>query len=108
MAKADRRTRFEARIQIERSMLSAVNAKLGHLEPLAGMTLPALLSWKGRISQKCDAEFVNDIYKILTECSIRAELLADNSKDVFEKSLVRKSSQFEVILEMLNERLAHR
>jgi hypothetical protein len=79
-----RRTRFEARVSLERDFLTRVNASFGNREPLAGMTAGAIESWRRRAKAKFPAEDVDQIARLLSEASARAELLADNSRDVFE------------------------
>jgi len=79
-----RRTRFEARVSLERDFLTKVNGVFGKSVPLAGMTRDAIDSWRDRaVGRHCNVDVVA-IAQILTEASTRAELLADNSKDVFE------------------------
>ena len=84
MDNATRRTRFEHRISIEREYLGPINLVFGKVAPLAGMTAEAIKSWRGRARDFCDAGRIDSITAILLEASKRAELLADNSKDVFE------------------------
>lgn len=79
-----RRTRFEARVSLERDFLTKVNAIFGRTIPLAGMTREAIDSWKVRAEGALEGVDVRGICQILIEASTRAELLADNSRDVFE------------------------
>jgi hypothetical protein len=84
MKKTQRRTRFEGRVDLERNFLTRVNAIFGHSLPLAGMTESAIQSWARRASVNLPLADIERIKKILIEASTRAELLADNSRDVFE------------------------
>jgi hypothetical protein len=79
-----RRTRFEARVSLERDFLTRVNAIYSHSYPLAGMTGDAINSWRTRAKAGWPAAGVDRIARLLIEASTRAELLADNSKEVFE------------------------
>jgi hypothetical protein len=79
-----RRTRFEGRVDLERNFLTKVNAVFGQSVPLAGMTAAAIQSWAIRARVHTPSIKVERIERILMEASTRAELLADNSRDVFE------------------------
>jgi hypothetical protein len=79
-----RRTRFERRVGLEREFLTPVNVIFGQVAPLAGMTRDAILSWRSRAEEARPDLDVTSIAGILLEASARAELLADNSRDVFE------------------------
>jgi hypothetical protein len=79
-----RRTRFEARVSLERDFLSRINAVVGQDYPLAGMTGDAIESWRTRAKAGWPAAGIDRITRLLLEASLRAELLADNSKEVFE------------------------
>lgn len=79
-----RRTRFESRIKIEREFLSVVNAVFGQGCPLSGMTGDAINHWEKRASADAQGRSVEGIAALLREASARAELMADDSKDVFE------------------------
>lgn len=80
-----RRTRFEERVRVERMFLSPVNRVFGTVAPLAGMTGDAIESWENRALATGTERNVQQISKLLREASRRAELLADNSRDVFER-----------------------
>lgn len=80
---AERRTRFQERVRIEREFLVPVNRLFGAVAPLAGMTGAAIESWGNRASGHFEAIAVRQIVSILIEAARRAELLADNSRDVF-------------------------
>lgn len=84
MSNTSRRTRFEGRVDLERDFLTKVNASFGCSAPLAGMTAAAIDSWAVRAACITSNEKIERIKKILVEASTRAELLADNSRDVFE------------------------
>ena len=78
-------TGFETRIGIEREFLTRVNGVFGQTEPLAGMTRGAINSWCSRAQQQGSGDVdILHVARILIEVSMRADLLADNSKDVFE------------------------
>lgn len=85
MTEASRRTRFEERVRIERDFLRPVNAIFGKTAPLAGMTGDAIESWEHRAGLLSTEVDVAGVARVLVEASRRAELLADNSRDVFEK-----------------------
>jgi hypothetical protein len=84
MDSGTRRTRFEARVSLERDFLTRVNSIFGRNEPLAGMTKDAIESWCQRAKAGSPAADVDRIARLLLEASSRADLLADNSKEVFE------------------------
>ena len=48
------------------------------------MTAAAIETWRERAKAKFPAEDIDQIARLLSEASARAELLADNSRDVFE------------------------
>jgi hypothetical protein len=79
-----RRTRFETRVTLERDYLTRVNVVFGQGHPLAGMTRGAIDSWRVRAQSEWPDLEIDKIARILIEASVQAELLADNSKDVFE------------------------
>lgn len=84
MNNSTRRTRFEARVSLERDFLTRVNSAFGRTEPLAGMTTDAIDSWRQRAKIIWPTADINRIASLLLEASARADLLADNSKEVFE------------------------
>lgn len=86
MDASTRRTRFEERVRLERLFLSPVNSVFGDSAPLAGMTEMAISNWLGRASGVSRHLNCHSIASILLEASRRAELLADNSREVFSKS----------------------
>lgn len=79
-----RRTRFEERVRIERDFLVPVNRRFGPDAPLAGMTAGAIDSWERRAAELGSGIDVERVAALLREAATRAELLADNSRDVFE------------------------
>lgn len=79
-----RRTRFEARVSLERDFLTRINTIFGDRRPLAGMTAAAIESWRKRATVELSTVDIDQIANLLLEASRRAELLADNSKEVFE------------------------
>lgn len=84
MDASTRRTRFEERVRVEREFLVPVNQRFGTHAPLAGMTASAIESWRVRASDLDIDVDVGRIATLLSEAAARAELLADNSRDVFE------------------------
>lgn len=84
MDNGTRRSRFEGRVSLEREFLTPVNAVFGSCAPLAGMTRDAIESWRRLALLVQPTEKVGAVARLLLEASARAELLADNSKDVFE------------------------
>ncbi|WP_294338912.1 hypothetical protein [uncultured Sphingomonas sp.] len=83
MDASTRRTRFEERVRIEREFLVPINARFGTLAPLAGMTGAAINSWALRAAASPGGVDVARVAVLLREAAARAELLADNSRDVF-------------------------
>lgn len=83
MDASTRRTRFEERVRIERDFLVPVNQRFGVRAPLAGMTGAAIESWQFRAASVQNGVNVGLVAALLREAAVRAELLADNSRDVF-------------------------
>ena len=97
-----RRTRFEARVSLERDFLSRVNQAFGGSEPLAGMTFDAIESWCRRAKIVWPAVDMDRLARLLVAASSRAELLADNSKEVFEperRPLPNSLNELRILLE---------
>ena len=86
MDERTRRTRFEERVRIEREFLRPINQRFGRKIPLAGMTSTALTSWEERALQHYEAPVIKRLANILREAAKRAEILADNSREVFAPS----------------------
>ncbi|ALG59497.1 hypothetical protein VM77_04795 [Citromicrobium sp. JL31] len=86
MDASTRRTRFEERVRVEREFLVPVNQRFGQQAPLAGMTAGAIELWRRRASDLNLGVDVERVAALLLEAAARAELLADNSRDVFEAS----------------------
>jgi len=101
-----RRTRFEARVSIERDFLTRVNAAFGDSKPLAGMTSAAIESWRQRSKGEFPAADIDRIAHLLLEASARAELLADNSKEVFEPAYRPPPDSIDELRVMLDRVLA--
>ena len=80
-----RRTRFENRVELEREFLTCVNQRFGTHAPLAGMTGDAIDAWRVRAREAGCADEVDVVRDLLIEISKRAELIADHSRDVFDK-----------------------
>jgi len=83
MDAGERRSRFERRVRTEREFLSPVNQVFGDVTPLAGMTHDAIRSWRKR-AERAVGKDLSGIAGVLVEASSRADLMADNSRDVFE------------------------
>jgi hypothetical protein len=83
MDAGERRSRFERRVRTEREFLSPVNRVFGDVAPLAGMTHDAIHSWRSR-AERAVGRDLSGVAGVLIEASARADLMADNSKDVFE------------------------
>jgi len=71
---------------LEREFLTHINQKFGNTAPLAGMTVDAIDAWQVRAREAGGSGAVDAIHDLLIEISIRAELIADHSRDVFERS----------------------
>ena len=100
-----RRTRFEARVGIERDFLGEVNLVFGNTTPLAGMTAEAIFSWRDRASEGREEKDIETIAEILLEASTRAALVADNSRDVFEEDRRPSEDSMLELLELLRNEL---
>ncbi|MCF1450565.1 hypothetical protein GOZ83_28190 [Agrobacterium vitis] len=96
MDNSERRTRFETRIKVEREFLSVVNAVFGDDCPLSGMTVDAINHWRRRALDISNSDEVKNVARLLFEASSRADLMADNSKDVFEPDRRELNSLAEV------------
>ena len=83
MEASERRTRFEERVRIERDFLVPIYQRFGSRAPLAGMTEAAIFSWEKRAAELVGEIDVPRVAELLREAARRAELLADNSRDVF-------------------------
>lgn len=106
MEASSRRTRFQERVRIERDFLAPVNAFCGTRAPLAGMTEAAIFSWQERCAQSLPSLDAKQITKILREAALRAELLADRSKDVFAGEKATRPNGLEVLRVQLEGLLA--
>lgn len=105
MDQKGRRTRFQERVRVERDFLNPVNKLFGASAPLAGMTRDAILSWERRAKRDFPGDIVESISGIITEASRRAELLADNSRDIFEKGRLVPLQSLETLRQQLAETL---
>ncbi|WP_137752902.1 hypothetical protein [Sphingopyxis sp. L1A2A] len=104
MDASTRRTRFQERVRIEREFLIPVNRRVGSVVPLAGMTAAAIESWRQRAAGVDLGVDVERVAALLLEAAARAELLADNSRDVFEADIriaPDALSEIRVSLEMI-------
>jgi hypothetical protein len=84
MEASKRRTRFEERVRVERDFLVPVNRRFGAQVQLTGMTAGAIESWRQHAVSLDIGVDVERVAGLLLEAAARAELLADNSRDVFE------------------------
>ncbi len=91
-----RRTRFETRIMLEREFLAKVNTVLGSVHPLTGMTVDAIRRWGVELRRMAPTPIILDIEKLLLEASARADLMADDSKEVFQPARRELDSLVEV------------
>ncbi len=99
-----RRTRFEERVRLERDFLVPVNRRFGADAPLAGMTSAAIDSWERRASSLNEGHAAR-IAALLREAAARAELLADNSREVFEADRRTGPDGLAAIRRMLDDAL---
>jgi hypothetical protein len=102
MDASTRRTRFEERVRVERDFLVPVNRRFGEVAPLAGMTARAIESWRRRAAGQELGVDVERVAVLLLEAAARAELLADNSRDVFELGRHITPDGLSAIKEMLD------
>ncbi len=102
-----RRGRFHARIRIERQFLVLVNRRFGPNALLAGMTEAAIDSWEARAGQVNSDVNISRVAKLLREAALRAELLADNSREIFEAGRKISPDGVAEIAEMLAAELSH-
>lgn len=101
MDEVTRRTRFEERVRVERMFLVPVNEVFGHVVPLGGMTGSAIETWQKGPWPSDLREVIDLISAVLREASLRAELLADNSKEVFERGkLIPRDGLDEVMISL--------
>ena len=101
-----RRTRFEERVRLEREFLAPVNRVFGTTAPLAGMTADAIASWEKRAGLLSLSIDVALAATLLREAAKRAEILADNSRDVFESDRRTGPDGLAAIRRMLENALA--
>jgi hypothetical protein len=66
------------------------------------MTRDAIDSWANRATTRFSGADIRGIAQILIEASTRAELLADNSKDVFEADHRPKPDSLNELRELLD------
>jgi hypothetical protein len=71
------------------------------------MTGDAIVSWQARAKLSHSDTDVDAISQILFEASRRAELLADNSKDVFEPDSRPRTDSLVELRVLLDGALAH-
>lgn len=101
----ERRTRFRARIEIERAFLTTVNNFYGPDGPLMGLTAAAIEAW-ARTAMERDAAGPAEVKAILLEAAKRSEILSDDSREVFDSSGAASLSSVEHLHQMLRDRLA--
>lgn len=103
MNNQERRKRFRARIESERTFLNLVNGAIASEFPLTGMTHVAIDAWSTKIKEFERPENIYEITAILKEASTRALLMADNSKDVFEPNQPISRLSIETVYEKLKQ-----
>lgn len=103
MDNSTRRTRFEYRIEIERKFLTPINEKFGAMSALAGMTSGAIDTWRTNAEKHWPKAAVASVANVLLQASARAELLADNSKEVFEAEHRPKPASMDELRDILDE-----
>jgi hypothetical protein len=101
LSKAHRRTRFETRIALERMFLMRIN-EVSSVR-LSGMTQAAIQAWENRARNTYDVGIVSKIAGLLLEASARGELLADNSRDVFQPDQRVSLDSLEEVAEILDD-----
>jgi hypothetical protein len=70
------------------------------------MTRDAIDSWTARAEAKVAGDDVREVARILVEASTRADLLADNSKDVFEADHRPRPDSIKELRDLLDKALA--
>lgn len=101
-----RRTRFENRVVLEREFLTRVNQTFGDIAPLAGMTGEAIDAWRIRAREACGGDTVDAIHDLLIEISIRADLIADHSREVFDRSGLAVAGSLDDLRALLTRAIA--
>lgn len=101
---SERRTRFRARLDIERKFLASVNGAFGTDKPLMSMTEAAIDQW---VSQhRGSGGDVLGVASILREAGTRAAILADDSREVFERDGSPKLGTIDRLHRMLEAHLS--
>lgn len=81
---AARRKRFTDRVQLERSLLKIINFARLDAPALSGMTDIAIRNWSDSAANTLHSEDVYRIASILREIGVRADLITDSSREVFD------------------------
>jgi hypothetical protein len=79
-----RRKRFTDRVQLERSLLRIINSARLNAPALSGMTDIAIRNWSDSAAKTLHSEDVDRIASILMEIGVRADLITDSSREVFD------------------------
>ena len=83
---AARRKRFTDRVHLERSLLRIINSTRLNAPALSGMTNIAIRNWSDFAAKTLHYEDVDQIASILMEIGVRADLVTDSSREVFDAS----------------------
>ncbi len=88
-----RKRRFRQRVELERSVLQLVNDSDISSAPLNGLSHAAIAAWEGDSTSVGSNTNISELAKLLREISLRCQLDADCSRDVFEDDeLVQKGT----------------
>ena len=89
---------FANRVFTERTVLSLVNSKLGHVVTLPGLTIDTISKWEQGLSTQRPSVQAVLVSDRLREISLRCQLDSDCSRDVFsDEELVSAGSVDEAI-----------
>lgn len=79
-----RNSRFIERVQCERTALGLVNNTFTGAEPLCALSDAAIGKWKSRAATMAPPSTVEIVVQVLRELSVRLDIQADNSREIFE------------------------
>lgn len=89
---------FASRVFTERTVLSLVNSKLGHVITLPGLTIDTISKWEQVLLTRKPNIQALPISARLKEISLRCQLDSDCSRDVFsDEELISAGSVDEAI-----------
>lgn len=90
--------RFLARINFERSIISAVNSSaVCKRVPLAGLSAGAIADWRRRAATELPRSIALEAGELLEDASRRAGLMADNSRIVIDPDFVSDPAGLEAV-----------